>query len=212
MPLVEISRRGLMFVLSSPSGAGKSTLAKSLLQSDDNIAMSVSVTTRAPRPGEVEGVDYIFVSTDDFGLMVNRQQLLEHAKVFDHYYGTPREPVEQALASGKDVLFDIDWQGAQQLTEAAGDDLVKVFILPPSKQVLEERLHRRAQDPADVVAGRMAKANDELSHWAEYDYIVVNQDLDEAKGRIRSLLEAERLKRSRQTGLADFVKQIQEGL
>lgn len=212
MPLVEISRRGLMFVLSSPSGAGKSTLAKSLLESDDNIAMSVSVTTRAPRPGEVEGVDYTFVSTDDFGLMVNRQQLLEHAKVFDHYYGTPRAPVEQALAAGKDVLFDIDWQGAQQLTEAAGADLVKVFILPPSKHVLEERLHRRAQDPADVVAGRMAKANDELSHWAEYDYIVVNQDLDQAKGQIRSLLEAERLKRSRQTGLADFVKQIQEGL
>jgi guanylate kinase len=201
-----------MFVLSSPSGAGKSTLAKSLLESDDNIAMSVSVTTRPARPREVDGQDYSFISADEFGLMVNRQQLLEHAKVFDHYYGTPREPVEQALASGQDVLFDIDWQGAQQLTEAAGDDLVKVFILPPSKQVLEERLHSRAQDPEEVVAARMAKANDELSHWAEYDYIVVNRDLEDAKTRVRSILEAERLKRSRQTGLSDFVKQIQEGL
>jgi guanylate kinase len=212
MPQVEIHRRGLMLVLSSPSGAGKSTLAKSLLESDDQITMSVSVTTRPMRPGEEEGVDYYFISTDDFGLMVNRHQLLEHAKVFDNYYGTPQEPVEEALASGRDVLFDIDWQGAQQLAEAAGDDLVKVFILPPSKQVLEERLHQRAQDPEDVVAGRMAKANDEMSHWPEYDYIIVNENLELAKRQVGEILAAERLKRSRQTGLGEFVKQIQEGL
>lgn len=212
MPLVEIHRRGLLFILSSPSGAGKSTLARSLLENDTNITNSVSVTTRTPRPGEVHGKDYYFVSAEDFGLMVNRQELLEHAKVFDHYYGTPRGPVEEALDSGKDVLFDIDWQGAQQLSEAARDDLVKVFILPPSKQELENRLHKRAQDPIDVVEGRMAKANDEISHWAEYDYIIVNDDLEKAKRQVEEILQAERLKRSRQTGLSEFIKQIQEGL
>lgn len=212
MPSVEIHRRGIMFVLSSPSGAGKSTLARSLLASDNNLSMSVSATTRPAREGEVDGVDYHFMSQDEFGLMLNRDAFIEHAKVFDNYYGTPREPVEEALDAGRDVLFDIDWQGAQQLSEAGGDDLVKVFILPPSKQELETRLKKRASDSADVVAGRMAKANDEISHWAEYDYIIVNRDLDEAKAQVRAILDAERLKRSRQTGLSDFVKQIQEGL
>lgn len=212
MPSVSVHRRGIMFVLSSPSGAGKSTLARSLLDSDDNLSMSVSVTTRPPREGEVDCVDYHFMSKEDFGLMLNRHAFVEHAKVFDNYYGTPRGPVEQALDAGRDVLFDIDWQGAQQLSEAGGDDLVKVFILPPSKQELEDRLKKRASDPADVVAGRMAKANDEISHWAEYDYIIVNRDLEEAKRQVRAILDAERLKRHRQTGLADFVKQIQEGL
>ncbi|TNE41102.1 MAG: guanylate kinase [Alphaproteobacteria bacterium] len=212
MPQLDVQRRGLMFVLSSPSGAGKSTLARSLLEGDGEITMSVSVTTRPMRPGEVEGKDYYFVSREDFGLMVNRDELLEHAKVFDHYYGTPAGPVEDALAEGRDVLFDIDWQGAQQLTQAAGDDLVKVFILPPSRQTLEERLFTRAQDSAEVVAGRMAKANDEISHWAEYDYVIINADLEIAKRQVRGILESERLKRRRQPGLADFVKQIQEGL
>ncbi len=212
MPLDEVQRRGMLLVLSSPSGAGKSTLAKMLIDSDPNISMSVSVTTRPPRPGEVDGQDYHFVSTDDFGLMVNRQELLEHAKVFDHHYGTPRGPVENALANGQDVLFDIDWQGAQQLTEAARDDLVKVFILPPSKQELEKRLLERAQDPIDVVQSRMAKANNEISHWAEYDYIIINRELSEAILQVTSILDAERLKRTRQTHLSDFVKQIQEGL
>lgn len=212
MPSISVHRRGIMFVLSSPSGAGKSTLAKSLLASDDNLELSVSATTRPPRSGEVDGVDYHFMSKDEFGIMLNGHEFLEHAKVFDNYYGTPREPVEEALNDGRDILFDIDWQGAQQLSEAGGDDLVKVFILPPSKQELEDRLKRRASDPADVVAGRMAKANDEISHWAEYDYIIVNRDLEVAKREVRAILDAERLKRHRQTGLADFVKQIQEGL
>jgi guanylate kinase len=201
-----------MFVLSSPSGAGKSTLARSLLASDDNLSMSVSATTRAPRAGEVDGVDYHFMSQEEFGLLLNRDAFIEHAKVFDNYYGTPREPVEEALDAGRDVLFDIDWQGAQQLSEAGGEDLVKVFILPPSKQELESRLKKRASDSAEVVAGRMAKANDEISHWAEYNYIIVNRELDEAKAQVRAILDAERLKRSRQTGLSDFIRQIQEGL
>lgn len=212
MPSVEIHRRGIMFVLSSPSGAGKSTLARSMLASDDNLSMSVSATTRPPRAGEVDGVDYHFMSQDEFGLLLNRDAFIEHAKVFDNYYGTPSEPVEEALDAGRDVLFDIDWQGAQQLSEAGGEDLVKVFILPPSKQELETRLKKRASDTAEVVAGRMAKANDEISHWAEYDYIIVNRDLEDAKVQVRAILDAERLKRKRQTGLSDFVKQIQEGL
>lgn len=212
MPSVEIHRRGIMFVLSSPSGAGKSTLARSLLASDDNLSMSVSATTRPPRAGEVDGTDYHFMTQDEFGLLLNRDAFIEHAKVFDNYYGTPSEPVEEALDAGRDVLFDIDWQGAQQLSEAGGEDLVKVFILPPSKQELETRLKKRASDTAEVVAGRMAKANDEISHFAEYDYIIVNRDLEEAKAQVRAILDAERLRRSRQTGLSDFVKQIQEGL
>ncbi|NBG95524.1 guanylate kinase [Pyruvatibacter mobilis] len=201
-----------MFVMSSPSGAGKTTLSRGLLDTDEEIVMSVSATTRNPRPGEVDGKDYYFVSVEDFGLMVNRGEFLEHAKVFDNYYGTPRGPVEEALSGGKDVLFDIDWQGTQQLKENAREDVVSIFILPPSTQELERRLHTRAQDSAEIVAKRMAKAADEMSHWAEYDYIIVNQDLDKSRTQIRAILDAERLKRPRQTGLGGFVKGLREGL
>lgn len=198
--------------MSSPSGAGKTTLSRGLLESDDEIVMSVSATTRAPRPGEVDGKDYFFVSVEDFGLMVNRDEFLEHAKVFGNYYGTPRGPVEDALSGGQDVLFDIDWQGTQQLKQNAGADVVSIFILPPSTQELERRLHARAQDSAEVVAGRMAKAADEMSHWAEYDYIIVNQDIEQSRAQVRAILDAERIKRPRQTGLDGFVKGLREGL
>lgn len=209
---ISIKRRGLMFVMSSPSGAGKTTLSRDLLESDPDIVMSVSATTRHPRPGERDGKDYFFVSVEDFGMMVNNGEFLEHAKVFGNYYGTPRAPVEKALASGRDVLFDIDWQGTQQLKQNAREDVVSVFILPPSTQELERRLHARAQDTAEVVAQRMAKAADEMSHWAEYDYIVVNQELDQSRSQIRAILDAERLRRPRQTGLDGFVKGLREGL
>ena len=207
-----IIRRGLMLVLSSPSGAGKTTLSRGLLADDDGVDMSVSLTTRPPRPGEVEGQDYYFVDRQRFGEMRNRSELLEHAKVFDNYYGTPRAPVEAALSAGRDVLFDIDWQGTQQLQEAAADDLVRVFILPPTAAELESRLKTRAQDSADVVAGRMAKASDEISHYAEYEYIVVNHDAAESLVQIKAILTAERLKRARQTGLSDFVHGLREAL
>lgn len=209
---IEIHRRGLMLVLSSPSGAGKTTLSRRLLESDTEIDMSVSATTRKPRPGEVDGKDYYFLSTEDFGIMRNRGEFLEHAKVFGNYYGTPRKPVEEALARGHDVLFDIDWQGTQQLDETAPEDLVKVFILPPSAQDLEKRLEKRAQDPADVVAARMAKASDEISHYQEYDYIIINENIDKAFMELQAILRAERLKRRRLTGLANFVKQLREAL
>ncbi len=209
---IEIHRRGLMLVLSSPSGAGKTTLSRRLLESDTEIDMSVSATTRKPRPGEVDGKDYYFLSTEDFGIMRNRGEFLEHAKVFGNYYGTPRKPVEEALARGHDVLFDIDWQGTQQLDETAPEDLVKVFILPPSAQDLEKRLEKRAQDPADVVAVRMAKASDEISHYQEYDYIIINENIDKAFMELQAILRAERLKRRRLTGLANFVKQLREAL
>ena len=209
---IEIHRRGLMLVLSSPSGAGKTTLSRRLLESDSEIDMSVSATTRKPRPGEVEGRDYFFLSTEDFGIMRNKGEFLEHAKVFGNYYGTPRKPVEEALARGHDVLFDIDWQGTQQLDEAASEDLVKVFILPPSAQDLEKRLETRAQDPAEVVAARMAKASDEISHYQEYDYIIINENIDKAFLELQAILRAERLKRRRLTGLANFVKQLREAL
>lgn len=209
---IEIHRRGLMLVLSSPSGAGKTTLSRRLLESDGEIDMSVSATTRKPRPGEVDGKDYFFLSTEDFGIMRNKDEFLEHAKVFGNYYGTPRKPVEEALARGHDVLFDIDWQGTQQLDEAASEDLVKVFILPPSAQDLEKRLETRAQDPADVVAARMAKASDEISHYQEYDYIIINENIDKAFMELQAILRAERLKRRRLTGLANFVKQLRETL
>ncbi|MDP6708266.1 MAG: guanylate kinase [Alphaproteobacteria bacterium] len=208
---VEITRRGLMLVLSSPSGAGKTTIARGLLARDDNLEMSVSVTTRPARPGEREGVDYDFIDSDAFGIMVNRRELLEHAKVFDHYYGTPAAPVEAALVQGRDVLFDIDWQGTQQLAQTARDDLVSVFILPPSTTDLERRLESRAQDSAAVVARRMAEAAEEISHWAEYDYIVVNDDAVRATDEVNAILIAERKRRERQTGLLDFVKQLREG-
>ena len=208
----KLLRRGLMLVLSSPSGAGKTTIARALMKRDDNISMSVSTTTRSKRPGEVSGRDYQFVDLTTFNLMVNRQELLEHAKVFGNYYGTPRASVEASLSEGRDVLFDIDWQGTQQLAQNARDDLVSVFILPPATRELHRRLERRAQDPAEVVAQRMAKAPDEMSHWAEYDYIIINRDIEDSVTAVQSILVAERLKRERQVGLTEFVKRLREGL
>lgn len=207
----ETTRRGLMLVLASPSGAGKTAISRKLLERDSNLTMSVSVTTRPKRPGEASGVDYRFVDSTEFDLMIKQGELLEYAKVFGHDYGTPEEPVEAALASGRDVLFDIDWQGTQQLVENARDDLVAVFILPPSTAELERRLRERAQDSDEVVAERMAKAADEMSHWPEYDYIVVNHDIEESVGQVHAILVAERLRRERQLGLADFVKRLREG-
>ncbi|NTU76738.1 MAG: guanylate kinase [Alphaproteobacteria bacterium] len=207
----DLQRRGLMLVLSSPSGAGKTTIFRRLLDEDSEISPSVSVTTRAPRPKEREGRDYFFTDNVEFNLMVNRGQLLEHAKVFDHYYGTPRSPVEEVLSHGRDVLFDIDWQGTQQLAEKARDDLVSVFILPPSWQELERRLRARAQDDPAEIGRRMAKAADEMSHWAEYDYVVVNRNLEDAVASVKAILNSERLKRRRLVGLADFVKGLQAG-
>jgi guanylate kinase len=201
-----LSRRGLMLVLSSPSGAGKTSIAKALLQSEPNLVLSVSATTRAPRPGEQDGIDYSFVSLVQFEKMHGDKAFLEHARVFDNYYGTPRAHVERQLSIGNDVLFDIDWQGTQQLRENARDDLVSIFILPPSLAELERRLRGRAQDPEDVVRKRMARASDEMSHWPEYDYIIVNTDLDNSIAQVRNVLSAERLKRARQVGLGDFVK------
>lgn len=206
-----IHRRGLMLVLSSPSGAGKSTIAKEILARDKNIAMSVSMTTRPKRPGEVAGRDYHFVDKADFNLMVNRREFLEYAKVFDNYYGTPSEPVQEALAGGRDVLFDIDWQGTQQIAEQARDDLVSVFILPPSTAELERRLKQRAQDSLEVVARRMSKASDEMSHYAEYDYVLVNQDIEQSVARAMAILTAERLRRERMVGLGEFVKGLRAG-
>lgn len=207
----EISRRGLMLVLSSPSGAGKTSISREILRREPGLTMSVSATTRPKRPAETHGKDYFFVDKTEFGLMVNRGEMLEHAKVFDNYYGTPRGFVEAKLEAGFDVLFDIDWQGTQQLKGKAPADLVSVFILPPSTHELERRLNARAQDPAHVVAARMAKASDEMSHWPEYDYIVVNVDLDRSVAAVQSILAAERLRRDRQVGLSDFVKRLRDG-
>lgn len=197
-----------MFILSSPSGAGKTTLAERLLAKDNNLTLSVSATTRKRRPGETHGKDYYFVSDEEFIRMRDNGEFLEWANVFGHYYATPRSLVEDTLRQGKDVLFDIDWQGAQQLDEVAGEDVVKVFILPPSRKELETRLRKRAQDPEDVVQKRMAKADSEMSHWAEYDYVIINYDLDESEALLRSILFAERLKRRRQIGLAAIVKDM----
>jgi guanylate kinase len=207
----EIRRRGLMLVLSSPSGAGKTTISRRILETDADLTLSISATTRPKRPGETAGIDYHFIDNTEFDLRINRGEFLEYAKVFDHYYGTPRLPVERALAAGKDVMFDIDWQGTQQLSQSAREDLVGVFILPPSTRTLERRLKSRAQDSDEVVARRMAKAADEMSHWAEYDYIVVNDDLATSISQVRAILTAERLKRQRQVGLAEFVKALREG-
>jgi guanylate kinase len=203
-----IARRGLMLVLSSPSGAGKSTIARTLLARDPNLSMSVSMTTRPPRPGEVDGKDYLFVSDATYRAIVASDGFLEHARVFDNHYGTPRAPVEAAMAEGRDVLFDVDWQGTQQLRQSARADLVSVFILPPSRLELERRLRARAQDPDEVVRRRMAKAADEMSHWAEYDYVVVNARIDEAVAGVESILAAERLRRDRRIGLAAFVAAV----
>jgi len=199
-------RRGLMLVLSSPSGAGKTTLSRRLLDEDDGVALSISVTTRKMRPGEIDGRDYHFIDRKKFDALVDQDGLLEWAEVFDNYYGTPRGPVMDALAAGRDVLFDIDWQGTQQLREKARTDLVSVFILPPSIPELERRLHKRAQDDYETIHRRMAKAADEMSHWAEYDYVVINRDVDDAFGQVKAILTAERLKRERQPGLSDFVR------
>jgi guanylate kinase len=209
--MTAIARRGLMLVLSSPSGAGKTTLSRRLLEGDSNLSLSVSMTTRPKRAGERQGMDYVFVSGEAFDAAVRGGELLEHATVFDHRYGTPRAPVDEALVSGRDVLFDIDWQGTQQLREKARDDLVSVFVLPPSHAELERRLKARAQDSDDVVAGRMAKASGEISHWAEYDYVIVNDDLDRARANITAILASERLRRTRQIGLSGFVRGLQEG-
>jgi guanylate kinase len=207
-----VARRGLMFVLSSPSGAGKTTLSRKLLARDPAVELSVSVTTRPKRSGEVEGRDYCFIERARFDAMVREGELLEWAEVFDNCYGTPRGPVQGALEAGRDVLFDIDWQGTQQLREKARSDLVSVFILPPSVAELERRLKTRAEDSDDVIHRRMAKASDEMSHWPEYDYVVINHDLDQAFGEVCAILAAERLKRERQTGLSAFVRQLQAGL
>jgi guanylate kinase len=207
-----VERRGLMFVLSSPSGAGKSTLARELMSKVSGLQMSVSVTTRPMRPGEVDGRDYFFIDKQRFDAMVKSNELLEHAPVFDHFYGTPRAPVEAALTAGRDVLFDIDWQGTQQLREKARQDVVSVFILPPSAADLEKRLHTRAQDSDAVIRGRMSRASHEMSHWAEYDYIVINRSIDEAFGEVQAILKAERLRRDRRTGLTGFVRRLQKQL
>jgi len=201
----EIKRRGLMLVLSSPSGAGKTTLSRKLLASDPNITLSVSATTRLMRPTEVEGKDYFFISPAEFETWVKQDAFLEHAVVFENRYGTPKGPVEVALVSGRDVLFDIDWQGTQQMKEKAREDLVSVFILPPSHSELERRLKTRAEDSDDVVARRMAKAADEMSHYPEYDYVIVNNEIDRALMQIKSILEAERARRSRLIGVGEFV-------
>jgi guanylate kinase len=207
-----IARRGLMLVLSSPSGAGKTTLSRKLLESDPGVELSVSVTTRKQRPGEVDGRDYHFVDAGRFDAMVANDELLEWAHVFGNRYGTPRAPVDAALARGRDVLFDIDWQGTQQLRERANRDLVSIFVLPPSIPDLERRLRARAQDSDEVIHARMTKAADEMSHWAEYDYVVINTDIDHAFAEVQSILAAERLKRERQTGLSDFVRRLQAEL
>ncbi|TGX52698.1 guanylate kinase [Sphingomonas gei] len=199
-------RRGVLFVLSSPSGAGKSTIARKLLKADPFLEMSVSYTTRPIRPGEVDGVDYHFIDLEKFREMVSNNEFLEWAHVFDHRYGTPREGVNKILASGRDVLFDIDWQGAQQLFQLAGGDVVRVFILPPSLKELHERLIRRATDPVEVIDARMARATNEVSHWDGYDYVLVNDEVEECFESVHTILQAERLRRSRQTGLIGFIR------
>ena len=209
--MVDIARSGLLVVLSSPSGAGKSTLSRRLLSSDPDFELSVSATTRPPRPGEVDGKDYFFVSKQKFTELVRAGGMLEHAEVFGNHYGTPRAPVEAALTAGRDVLFDVDWQGAQQLKESElRHDIVQIFVMPPSIASLEERLNARAQDSAEVIAGRMAKAKSEISHWAEYDYVLINDDLDLCFSQIETIVHAERLRRIRQRGLGAHVTRLND--
>ncbi len=201
-------RRGLLIVLSSPSGAGKSTISRMLLDADRDVTMSVSATTRPIRPGEVEGRDYHFVSEVEFTRMVEEGEFAEWAPVFDHHYGSPQTPIKAALKAGRDVLFDIDWQGTQQLHAAMGEDLVRVFILPPSMVELERRLRDRGTDSAEIIASRMSRAAGEISHWAEYDYVLVNEDSATCLADVRAILAAERLKRWRQAGLVAFVRDL----
>ncbi|WP_419902424.1 guanylate kinase [Kiloniella sp.] len=205
-----IKRRGLMLVLSSPSGAGKTTISRILLDKENELTLSVSATTRRKRPGEVHGKDYYFVSVKEFDEMVERGDMLEYATVFDNKYGTPREPVEKGLSGGQDVLFDIDWQGTQQVAARAANDIVRVFILPPSLKELERRLYARAQDSEEVVKGRMSKAADEMSHWAEYDYIIINENVEKSVEDVQAILRSERLKRDRRPGLDDFVRNLRQ--
>ncbi len=204
-------RRGLMLVMSSPSGAGKTTLTRRLLDEDDDVVMSVSATTREPRPGEEEGKDYYFVTHERFREMIDQKELLEHAVVFENRYGTPRGPVTEALRAGKDVIFDIDWQGTQQMmSSASAIDLVRIFILPPSVKELEDRLRKRAQDSEATVRKRMEQAESEISHWAEYDYVLVNEDLERTYEDLKSIVRAERFRRERRPGMSEFVRQLME--
>ncbi|NRP71098.1 Guanylate kinase [Ensifer psoraleae] len=205
---IKIARRGLMLVISSPSGAGKSTIARNLLEADPELSISVSVTTRARRPSEIEGRHYFFKSIREFEALRATDSLLEWAEVHGNFYGTPRDAVEAAMAEGRDMLFDIDWQGAQQLQEKMGGDVVSIFILPPSMAELQSRLHRRAEDSEEVIATRLANSRAEIEHWREYDYIVVNDDLDRAFSAVRAIVEAERLRRDRRPGLFDFVNRL----
>ncbi len=204
-----MARKGLLLILSSPSGAGKSTLTRMLMGWDATMRFSVSATTRAPRPGEQDGREYYFRSRREFEAMVSDNQMLEHAEVFGNLYGTPRGPVEQAMREGRDTVFDIDWQGGQQIRNSAlGRDVVSIFVLPPSIAELDRRLNDRAQDSAEVIAGRMAKSRDEISHWAEYDYVLINDDLNATFAQLQTILQTERMRRDRQPGLADFVRQL----
>jgi guanylate kinase len=205
-----IKRRGLMLVISSPSGAGKSTIARNVLEADKAIGLSVSVTTRKRRPSEIEGVHYHFISIREFERMRDTDALLEWAEVHGNFYGTPREPVETAMAEGRDMLFDIDWQGAQQLQEKMSADVVSIFILPPSIDELQARLHRRAEDTEEVIQTRLANARAEIEHWREYDYVIVNDDLDRAFSSLKSIVLAERLRRDRRPGLFEFVNALME--
>ncbi len=207
----EIQRRGILLVLSSPSGAGKTTITRALAAAEPSAKVSISVTTRPPREGEVDGRHYHFITEARFAEMVAAGELLEHASVFGHSYGTPRAPVMQAIAAGTDIISDVDWQGTQQLADKLRQDLVAVFILPPSLGALDTRLRQRAQDSDEVVAGRMAKSADEMSHWPEYDYVILNSDLAESVRQVRSILVAERARRERQVGLAEFVNRLRSG-
>ncbi len=203
-----LARRGLLFILSSPSGAGKSTIARMLLEQDGHIALSVSVTTRPPRPGEIDGKDYHFIDETEFHRLVEDNALLEWAKVFGHYYGTPKAEVKQGLRDGQDFLFDIDWQGTQQLYQRAEQDVVRVFILPPSLEELHRRLRSRNTDSEEVIAGRMARAQDEISHWDGYDFVVINDNVENCFEKVRQILNSERMRRARQTGLIDYVRDL----
>ena len=205
-----LKHRGIMLVLSSPSGAGKTTISRLLLEREKYLSLSISATTRPPRPGERDGIDYYFKSTEEFEQMIKNHQFLEHAHVFGHYYGTIWSTIDQALRVGKDVLFDIDWQGVQQIVQKSREDVVSIFILPPSMAALESRLHTRAQDSEEVIKMRMEKAVNEISHWAEYDYVIVNDDLEKALNDVRSILRSERLRRTRQLGLSEFIYDMVE--